>query len=305
MKRLLVVAAVFFTAVSLALCVAETIRGAALPVPADGLSCVVVRSSSVYRLRCNGLAKQYPPIPYEPSSREGYSANYPIASRYVITNVGSSGAVTAHDFFDELDQPVGQVVDTLGLGEAKVFNLADIGMIPSVYTGYAIISADQPITGMVLPEPPEPPVFYTYLPFVIKQPPLPPLSLGETVRFSGAWDDVPLQGEVILSEYRGVLEDTYRGPVYPGGVFLVTVMDVTNYGLISDEVGTIGSFKVRDSAGRQFDIADLEVLWAAEDEYGYESVYEAIQPGFTKRLVFVFDVLPGSTDLHLMSLSPW
>ena len=102
-----------------------------------------------------------------------------------------------------------------------------------------------------------------------------------------------------------MLVDDYRGPVYPGGIFVVALMSVTNHGLESDEVGRHSSFKVEDSVGRKFDIAELEVLWAAEDEYDRESVYEPIQPGFTKPLVFVFDVLPESAGLHLVSLSPW
>jgi hypothetical protein len=135
--------------------------------------------------------------------------------------------------------------------------------------------------------------------------PPPPLSIGDSVRFQGAWDDVPLEGVVTFSEYRTVLVDDYSGPVYPDGIFVVALMDVTNHGLVSDDVGRYGSFKVKDSTGRQFDIAELEVLWAAEDEYDRESLYEPIQPGFTKPLVFVFDVLPESQELHLVSLAPW
>ena len=61
-------------------------------------------------------------------------------------------------------------------------------------------------------------------------------------------------------------------------------------------MGRHNSFTVRDTLDRQFGIAELEVLWAAEDAYGFDSVCEAIQPGFTRRLVFVFDVLPASED---------
>jgi hypothetical protein len=135
--------------------------------------------------------------------------------------------------------------------------------------------------------------------------PRPPLLTGDSVRFKSAFEEVPLEGVVTFSEYRSVLYPDYGDPVYPGGIFVVALMDVTNYGLVSGEVSRYSSFRVQDSVGRQFDMADLEVLWAAEDEYDRESVYESIQPGFTEPLVFVFDVLPASEGLHLISLSPW
>ena len=288
MKRVLAVAAVFVTVVLLAFCVTKVIGRPMLPDPEDE-SGQVMSVAAVYSctIRLDGLEK---------SSQSG------ITSRYVITNLASVRGTTAHEFYNELDQPLGQIVASLGANEAASSQLADVGMLPDGYRGYAIVMADQPITGTVLPSPT---VFHTYIPLVVKQPPQAPLLAGEIVRFRGAWEDVPLAGKVVFSEYRNVLVDDYSGPVYPGGVFVVVIMDVESHGLTSDEVGRYGSFKAKDSVGRQFDIAELEVLWAAEDEYGYDSVYEAIQPGFTKRLIFVFDVLPASEDLHLVSLSPW
>jgi len=290
---LLVVA--FVAGVSLAFCVVETMRGAALPAAADDLLCAEAEAGSlaVY-LRCDGLTKA--------------SASGGISSQYVITNLGETGATTQHTFYavgDDWQSVPGCCSHgaSIGAGQSETFDLADVSMSDGHY--YVIVAADQLITGTIL----APSIRYSiFLPLVIKQPPLPPpspLMLGDMVRFEGVWNYVPLEGRVVFSEYRDVLVDDYQGHVYPYGIFVVTVMDITNFGLESDEVGLYSSFRVMDSVGRQFDLADVQVQLAAEDEYGYDIVYEAIQPGFTRRLVFVFDVLPASEDLHLVSLSPW
>lgn len=269
--------------------VGETIAAPVESVPA----CTLIPSGLTITVRCDGLTKA--------------PAAGGVTSRYVIRNTGTNTATTLHDFYTASDQLVTSQYHSIPPHDAEVYDLADVP-VPLGFEGYVIVAADQPITGAVLSVPP---VYRTVLPLVIKQPPPtppplpPPLLAGEAVRFRGAWGDVPLEGKVYFSEYRDVLVDDTSGPVYPYGIFVVAVIDVTNTGLQSDEVGRYGSFGVRDSAGRQFDIAELEVLWAAEDEYGYDSVYEAIQPGFTRRLVFAFDVLSISQDLHLVSLSPW
>jgi hypothetical protein len=114
-----------------------------------------------------------------------------------------------------------------------------------------------------------------------------------------------MEGVVTASEYQPELYPDYGDPVAAHGIFVVVLVDVTNRGLESDDVGMYSSFRLEDSVGREFDMSDLEVLWAAEDMYGRASVYEPIQPGFTEPLVFVFDVLPASQGLHLLSESPW
>ncbi len=295
-KRLLLVMAVM-VGIALALCVVGVKGEVASPVLLEGSSCVVMPSTFVFVLRCDGLTKAATPSG--------------ISSRYVITNLAASTATTSHDFYLEgtdwqLDPPVSNIMLGIDAHSAAEFDLGDVSMPGGDY--YVIVMADQPITGTVLPMPVVKSPAYVFLPFVIKQPPPPPpepLVRGETVRFLGVWEDVPLEGKVVSSEYRTVLVEDYSGPVYPYGIFVVAVMDIANVGLVGDQVGLYDSFRVKDSVGRQFDIAELEVLWAAEDEYNLESVYETIQPGFTRRLVFVFDVLPASEGLHLISLSPW
>lgn len=64
----------------------------------------------------------------------------------------------------------------------------------------------------------------------------------------------------------------YSTPYCPQGTFVVVLMDVTNHGLRSDEVGQHNSFKVQDSAGRIFDLAGLNVHQAAEYTYQRESL---------------------------------
>lgn len=289
MKRLLSILIVV-AAASLAFC-AVNILGHPSPLHAGSPSDTIV-----FTITLNGLTG-------------AAASSTGIASRYVITNLALATTYTAHELYDDADQIVyiGST-DSLAPLEARTYDLADLP-VPDTYEGYAIIMADRPITGTVLPTETYAPSPFIYLPLVIQQPSPPPppapLVVGETVRFAGAWNEVPLEGKVIFSEYRDVLIDDYDGPVYPDGVFVVAVMDVTNHGLESDEVGRYNSFKLRDSVGRQFDIAELDVLFAAQDEYDYDSVYTAIQPSLTKRLVFAFDVFPGSEDLYLISLSPW
>ncbi len=144
-----------------------------------------------------------------------------------------------------------------------------------------------------------------YLPLVLRSWPLsPPLPVGTTVRFKGAWYDMPLEGVVTCSENCAVLYN-YSTPYYPQGTFVVVLMDVTNHGLRSDEVGQHNSFKAQDSLGRMFDLTSLNVHQAAEYTYQRESLYYPIQPGFTVPLVFVFDVSPQSEGLQLVAVEPW
>jgi hypothetical protein len=88
------------------------------------------------------------------------------------------------------------------------------------------------------------------------------------------------------------------------GVFLVGVVDVYNTGLESEGVGMY-SLRVRDSAGRAFDEAPLDAQLAAVYTYGLPGVYDAIQPGMTRRMVFAFDVLPESVTPQLEGRVPW
>lgn len=97
----------------------------------------------------------------------------------------------------------------------------------------------------------------------------------------------------------------YSTLYYPQDTFVVVLIDVTNHGLRSDKVGQHNSFKVEDSAGRVFDLASLNVHQAAEYTYQRESLYYAIQPGFTVPLAFVFDVLPQLEELRLVAVEPW
>lgn len=164
------------------------------------------------------------------------------------------------------------------------------------------------------------PTSAAYLPIAYKQPtptatstprptstpsPPPPVTVGSHVRFKAAFYDQPFEGVVTSSGYRTSLYDSFWNKVYhPGGIFVVVIMNVTNHGTRSDEVGYY-CFAVRDSASRTFDLAEIDVQFAAEDEYNRDGVYTTIQPGFTRSQVFVFDVLPQSQGLHLVSLDPW
>lgn len=229
-----------------------------------------------------------------------------IASHYVITNLGTQHATTKHDYYDNANGSVHSLNSVVEV--TRTYDLADIGNVPEGYEGYVIISADQPVTGAVLLPPTTQPTstpYLVHLPVVCRHSgSTDPLSAGDTVRFHSWLAEVRLEGIVTDSEWRSVLYPDSGDPIYAKGIFVVALVDVTNRGLESGEVGRHG-FRVQDSVGRKFDMAELEVLWAAEDMYDRESVYTPIQPGFTESLIFVFDVLPESESLHLVSRDPW
>ena len=76
-----------------------------------------------------------------------------LSSRYMVTNTASStGANTAHQFYDDSNQLVYLFVDTIGAGASKVYSLANISSLPIGYTGYITIASDMPITASLLPD---------------------------------------------------------------------------------------------------------------------------------------------------------
>ena len=133
-----------------------------------------------------------------------------------------------------------------------------------------------------------------YLPLIIKSEPTPDplLAIGSTVYF-----DV-FSGLITGAEKVDYLIDdtTY---VYPGQVFLVVFVDVKNLDYVSDYVGGY-DLRIKDSAGRFFDLAELEVQWAAEDQYSLSGVYQDIQPSFVEKQVYVFDIALDSVGLELV-----
>jgi uncharacterized repeat protein (TIGR01451 family) len=67
-------------------------------------------------------------------------------SVYTITNQSSIEAMTIHEFFEGDDQPVHTLPDAISAGASKTYDLADIAELSDGYTGYVIVSADQPFT---------------------------------------------------------------------------------------------------------------------------------------------------------------
>jgi len=79
-----------------------------------------------------------------------YKDSSGVSSRYVITNEGSVEASTWHEFLDENGEPVDAFSSNIPADAALTYDLATMGELPSGYAGYAIVSADQPITGTLL-----------------------------------------------------------------------------------------------------------------------------------------------------------
>jgi len=156
---------------------------------------------------------------------------------------------------------------------------------------------------LILGSQPPGPNHFVYLPIALRGAAPPPLEVGQRVAFSGAWYDVPMEATVRGSEWRTVLYDDGQ-PIEADGTFVTALLDVTNLGSRSDEVGQHTSLKLQDGSGRIYDLASVAVHQAAEDLYGRESLYYPIQPGITVPLVLVFDVAPSAQDLRLVPAMP-
>ena len=87
------------------------------------------------------------------------------------------------------------------------------------------------------------------------------------------------------------------------GIFLIIFATVKNINLESDYISRY-DFVIQDSTTRQYDMAELEVQWAAEDQYGRTGVYETIQPSFSEDQVYVFDISPSASGLYFNPTEP-
>lgn len=183
-----------------------------------------------------------------------------------------------------------------------------LALLALVLVGCGVASADgwPPLYGVYLPaveivaEVPTPGPTATPLPT-----PTPPLlPVGEVMRFRSYPYEAPFEGTIVGGYRTPYLQDYGGKPTEAKGTFLVLFMDVRNAGLESSSVTHL-AFRAQDSAGRLFDMAELQPQSAAQQQHNRQGVYDDIQPGFTAYCVFVFDVLPESTAFHLVSRSPW
>jgi uncharacterized repeat protein (TIGR01451 family) len=67
-------------------------------------------------------------------------------SVYTVTNEGSVEATTQHVFYNQEEAHVHDFVDSVAVGASNVYNLDTVGGLTEGYTGYVIVSADQPVT---------------------------------------------------------------------------------------------------------------------------------------------------------------
>ncbi len=68
------------------------------------------------------------------------------SSVYTITNQSGETATTVHTFYDEYDQVIHTLDDTVAASASLVYNLAAIPELPLDYSGYVIVSADRPFS---------------------------------------------------------------------------------------------------------------------------------------------------------------
>ncbi|MDP2949074.1 MAG: hypothetical protein Q8P22_06010 [Chloroflexota bacterium] len=111
-------------------------------------------------------------------------------------------------------------------------------------------------------------------------------SYSEPDTFRGTVEEIRMMDSIPKMGY-------HEGVTAPAGsIFAVVLMRVENIGTEPDDVGSY-SFRLRDSLGRHFTLSydepdSLNVQWAAEDYFQRIGVYDDIQPGITRDMVFGF-----------------
>jgi len=158
------------------------------------------------------------------------------------------------------------------------------------------------------------PTAWVYLPYVsrMEPPPTPTPTLTPTstpTPTPSATPVLPVGASIYFDVWKVTITGAERvdhlegdsGSVYPSQIFVIALTSVENLGYVSDNVSRY-DLKVRDSIGRQFDMADLEAQWAAEDQYDRTGVYYDIQPGFVEDQVYAFDVGLDSEGLELIAV---
>jgi pimeloyl-ACP methyl ester carboxylesterase len=72
-----------------------------------------------------------------------------IPSRYVITNTSGVLANTTHVLYYDDGTVAGTFNDTISPGASKTYDLLTFSWLPIIYSGYVIVSSDQPVSGTV------------------------------------------------------------------------------------------------------------------------------------------------------------
>jgi hypothetical protein len=130
--------------------------------------------------------------------------------------------------------------------------------------------------------------------------PAPQGIVGQTLEFPSSLSGGRLQGRVTeVQETNTIPASDFYEAVTAKGKFVVVFMTVTNPGNESASVSS-RSFRLRDSKGRNFDMAGISESLSAANYYGKESYYTDIQPGLSEDSVFVFDVAPDATGYLLV-----
>jgi hypothetical protein len=86
------------------------------------------------------------------------------------------------------------------------------------------------------------------------------------------------------------------------GKYVVVFLSAQNMGKVPQEILMDQNFALRDAQGRQFGLADTEPNLAAREQYKLDWTVEDVQPTFSARVAFVFDVAHDAHGLTLLNV---
>ena len=138
--------------------------------------------------------------------------------------------------------------------------------------------------------------FIIYLPLVSKA--------DNWIEFLACWTDCRMQAQVTNEVRKNSLTD-YRGTLYiPQHEYLIVFMDVINVSGSEGYVTVIDSFWMIDKYKAVIPMAELDIQYAAQWEYGpgIKTVYDPLESGKVYKMVFVFDMEAGP---HELIYRPW
>jgi hypothetical protein len=86
------------------------------------------------------------------------------------------------------------------------------------------------------------------------------------------------------------------------GKYVVVFLSAQNMGKVPQEILMDQNFALRDGQGRQFGLAETDPNLAAREQYKLDWTVTDVQPTFSVRVAFVFDVARDARGLTLVNV---